>query len=87
MYKGQVWYYAGASMEKNLIIQKYCNFPLTANKRIYARTKDVRFISFKSSIIFRKKEFKYKNPDTIKKDIFNQINSYRKKHGIAEKMV
>lgn len=81
-YKGQVWYFAGNFfLLDDKLIYKYCNYPVTKNGRIYGRTKDIEFISFRPKIQLRKKNVQ-KSPEQMKRDIFNQINNYRKKHGV-----
>lgn len=82
-YKGQVWYFAGTSIsdDNSEIYYQYCNHTITRNGIIYGRTKDIKFISFRFKMQLRKRNIQ-KSPEQMKRDIFNQINNYRKKHGV-----
>lgn len=88
-YKGKVWYYAGRSIpdDNSEIYYQYCTFPTTKNNFICGRTKNIEFINFRFKMQLRKKGIVQRTPEQIKKDIFNQITSYRKKYGISAKMV
>lgn len=86
-YKGQVWHYAGRSLLTNCeemscgeVIYNYCNYPVD-DGRIVGKASKVKFIQFRFKMQLRKKN-NSRTSEQIKKDIFSQINSYRKKHGI-----
>lgn len=82
-----MWYYAGKAIPDDCseIYYDYCNYPVD-DGRIIGKASKIKFIHFRFNIQLRKKN-NSRTTDQIKKDIFSQINSYRKKHGISKKMV
>lgn len=81
-YNGATWYYVGKSIPDDCseIYYDYCNYPMTKNKCIRARTKDIKFIHFRSKFQLVRKQSNPKSPEQMKREIFNSIADYRKKH-------
>ena len=88
-YKGQTWYLAGRSLpdDNSEIYYDYCNYPVTKNNHIFGKTKHIKFIHFRFKMQLRKKGNLQRTSEQIKKDMFNSIDAYRKKHGISKKII